>query len=398
MKTVCYSLVLLFFFVSCEKHNTELPEQAKSTLIYMIADNNLDYYAVSNIKEMELGLPEHSSGKLFVFIDRNQGGKPAHPILYEVKRDTVNTVITSTILKTYEEQNSCNPQCFREVVADVQHRCATQNTQLDRLVLWSHGTGWLPAGAGFNEYDNIAPLSFGLDNTECSDTTSSINEMDIKQLAKALDGFHFDLLLMDACFMGCIEVAYELKNHFDHMILSPSEVLSTGFPYKNIACDLVGMSLKPEAIAEKFFNYYNSQENALQSATIAVVNTEYLSEFARKMKSIYKLYSTVENKSGIVDTVPQYDRTISNYFFDLENFVTQVSTITNSTNSDIAGIWSNMLSYYRHTQTMFSTLNLSQTTGLSVYIPNNYEQKKDLHDYYKTLKWAQDCEVTSLLD
>ena len=39
---------------------------------------------------------------------------------------------------------------------------------------------------------------------------------------------HLDFIIMDACLMGCVEVAYELRDKCDILIFSPTEILSSG--------------------------------------------------------------------------------------------------------------------------------------------------------------------------
>jgi len=46
-----------FFIGSCDISVDVNPPLASATLIYMVADNNLDYYAIMNIRQMERGLP-----------------------------------------------------------------------------------------------------------------------------------------------------------------------------------------------------------------------------------------------------------------------------------------------------------------------------------------------------
>ena len=71
----------------------------------MIADNDLDYFAIQNINDMELGFKANENGDLFVYIDRASNTLPSHPYLLKISHDTTN-VFTSKIVQTYPEQNS----------------------------------------------------------------------------------------------------------------------------------------------------------------------------------------------------------------------------------------------------------------------------------------------------
>lgn len=397
---ICLIGVVCLLGNGCTKSEQEnIVTTSKSTLIYMVADNNLDYYGVENIKELEQGLPPDGKGYVFVFVDRNKGGIPSHPYLLQIHRDTVNQFITSTILQSYEEQNSCTSECLKQIIKDVEVYSATLNTQLSRLVLWSHGSGWLPRGTSFDsDKHNPMMYSFGMDEGQ-SITQGESEEMEITELAEALSGHHFEYLIMDACFMGNIETAYELKDYFDYMILSPSEILSMGYPYVEVACDLISDDVKVQNIADKYFTYYANKKNAFCSATISVVNCQYLMELAQCMQKYYKRLSEQKKEGNFpfYDRITQYDRTKSNYFFDFKQFVTQ-SCNDKAILKDVLDVWSKVLISYKHTEKMFSVLDLSETSGLSIYIPNNYDKREKIHTYYKKLRWSEDSGASLLLD
>jgi len=405
MKFQRTSLLLLFilqlFICGCTTVTDDTLPLSPATLIYMIADNNLDYYAVSNIKQMEIGLPKNATGPVFVFIDRAIGSNPSHPYLLRIAKNSDSTSITSPILKVYREQNSCAPEFFCNVVADVKKYCKSYNAELRRLVLWSHGTGWLPEGTPFNELnytdENKKPdksitifpsYSIGLDNTDGNGVIDYRKEMDIKDLAIALEGEHFELLIMDACFMGTIEVAYELRKVCDYLLMSPTEIVASGFPYEKIINYLTEPTIDPLIIAVNFFNYYNEQKNALQSAAISVIQTRYLEELALNMKIVYQDYILCKENISLQE-FKQYDRSLSNYFFDCKNFILQISKFSKNNYQYILNLYEKINPFYLHTEKMYGILELSDTHGLSLYIPNTFYNRSDLHEYYKSLSWTQ---------
>lgn len=83
-------------------------------------------------------------------------------------------------------------------------------------------------------------------------------------------------------------------------------------------------------------------------------------------------------------------------FFDFQQFLTCFRE--NNSYYDILSLLSIIQPYYKHTDKMFSVLDLYGTTGLSIYIPNNYEQRRYLHTYYATLDWAKDSNAIILFE
>jgi hypothetical protein len=411
-KTYLLSLFLQLFICSCSTDTDYTPTLSPATLIYMVADNNLDYYAISNIKQMEIGLSENASGHIFVFIDRAAGTNPSHPYLLRITKDSGSTSVTSPILKVYREQNSCAPEFLCNVITDVKRYCKNYNAELRRMVLWSHGTGWLPEGAPFNELDytneiknkkpdknrTLSPsCSIGLDNTGGDGVIDYRKEMDIKDLAIALEGEHFELFIMDACFMGAVEVAYELRNVCDYLIMSPTEIVANGFPYEKIVNYLTEPTIDPLAIAVHFFNFYNEQKNALQSAAISIIQTRYLEELALNMENIYQDYILCRENISL-QKFKQYDRSLSNYFFDYKDFILQISKFSENNYQYVLNLYEKVNPFYLHTQKMYGIFELSGTYGLSIYIPNTFFNRSDLHEHYKSLSWAQASGAMLLFD
>jgi hypothetical protein len=397
------ALFLLLILSGCEMLSEDTHPLAPATLIYMAANNNLDYYAMLNIKQMEQAVYSGMDGEIFVFIDRNTGN-PSHPYLMRIEKNSESEAISSPVLQVYPELNSCAPDILRRVIDDVKSYSARYNTELRRLVLWSHGTGWLPEGTPFNEIDDEETggtekilLSFGLDNDGANGEILYQKEMDIKDLSSALRNEHFDMLILDACFMGAIEVAYELRDVCDYLLVSPAEILSSGFPYGDIIYELTHNTADPLAIALKYFSYYSDQKGASQSAAISVIDTRYLRDLANEMAQVYDDYTSYRDEVAINELL-QYDRTGSNYFFDFKDFIVNVSEKTGKDYGNLMYYYKKAVPNYLHTSKMFNSLDLTGTAGLSVYIPNTFITRNELHEYYKSLEWAQDSCVNFLFD
>ena len=51
-----------------------------------------------------------------------------------------------------------------------------------------------------------------------------------------------DFIIFDACFMGSVEVAYELRDVCDKIVASPTEVIAEGMDYITMASYLMKSS------------------------------------------------------------------------------------------------------------------------------------------------------------
>ncbi len=366
-------------------------------MVYMIADNNLDYFAMNDINEMEQGIAhaDTSNSEVLVFIDRGANGKPSHPYLMKIVPDTTSQ-IKSEILKVYPEINSANAQTLQQVLSDVDELTPIRY-QSKGLVLWSHGNAWLPPEVSlYSDRDKIVDTtslkklkSFGLDE-DFSDENQH-KEMDIVEMAHVLSAYHFDYILFDACFMGTIEVAYELKDICDYIIGSPTEILSAGFPYHHIMPDLLANHFNPTTIARQKHEYYLAQKGILSSSSVSVVKTSQLEELAsfyrtQFAKEVSNINISKEETLYHKDSLQQFDRLKAEFLFDLYHFTKKICESNQATAlfSNFKSIWDETVIYQAHTPLIFGTLSLENCNGLSAYLPQSYETRKEIEKYYKT--------------
>ena len=107
----------------------------------MVANNNLDFFAYQNIKEMEKGW-DSSMGNLIVYIEGTTNDNPAYPVVYKIQHDTTE-YISSPIQWVYPPQNSCSTPVLSTVINDIEKKFPANSYG---LILWSHGSGWYPPG------------------------------------------------------------------------------------------------------------------------------------------------------------------------------------------------------------------------------------------------------------
>lgn len=382
IKPLVILLLQVVTLVSCNKEDftpIEPLQKSKAVLVYMVADNDLDFYATGNINEMEAFMAQNpNAGSVYVYIDRAKNRKTAHPVLYQISADTT-AKINSKILNVYPEKNSANEQNFRTILDEVHLLATSKNEHLRGLVLWSHGSAWLSNSSSLSSNRATAVKSFGLDQTDENDI-SFHSEMNIRKLATSLNGYHFDFLLFDACFMASVEVFYELKNNFDYIIASPTEVLASGFPYKDILADMLGNSVNYQNITKKYVAHFQQKKGILQSASAVSIKTSELEKFAH----LFKKY-LLEVKDEINTTHwLQYDQDKANFLFDLGNFISFLEE--KQSKKELSEQFKKLVIGYHHTKLFFNKIPLENSSGISVFVPKT-TIKKEEYEFYKTLSW-----------
>lgn len=278
-------LVSIFAFYSCEKNETEQSRNiSKTVIVYMMAENSLSDNSQNDLNEIRSAcnaVPEDCD--MIVYIDNAYSimgtTKPALIRYHDDKADT---------LKVYAEQNSCDAMVLANVLSDI--KTASPSASYS-LVMWSHGTGWVAA----------PQRTIGIDNNNNTYSNTG-SEMEIRALRETLEktGMHFGWIFFDACFMQCVEVAYELRKLTDYIIASPAEIPAMGAPYHKVMTSLFMNDNRQAAIAiaQKYYDHYKDNDGLV----ISVIDTSQLGALATATSPIVKDIPEV----GVDDGVQQY--------------------------------------------------------------------------------------------
>jgi hypothetical protein len=345
-------MFVLIGFSSCDKNDS--PEPAVSTdrtiIVYMAADNDLSGDADVDLEEMKQGFTE-TGANLIVFLD------PADEAPYLLKI-AANEALR---IKTYPEFNSADAIRMEQVLNEVIQMYPSEHYG---LILWSHGASWLPAGRQLKSF-----------------VEDEGRQMNIPDLAAALP-VRFDFILFDACLMGAVEVAYELKDKTDCIIASSTETIYEGFPYNRIIPELIRLQPDLIQVAKMYFDFYDQLSGAYRSATISVIDTKELENLAAVTKELLsgKIFDT-----GLFDrtAVQRLDTYAEQYTFDLLDFLDKAFPETDK--SPLTQQLDKTVPYKAHTEEFIEQYAIDAYCGLSCYIP--LAGRDDLNGYYQTLSW-----------
>lgn len=369
-----FTLFALVILHSCSKNDLTDDGYNRVVIVYFAANNNLSSYAESNIESLSEGyLPEEDSDDILLVYSHTEKNLP---VLLRMYKDQSGTVVQD-VVSNYEEQNSTTPEVLESVLDKVK---AIFPAKEYGLILWSHGTGWLPEDyyENSNQYgvqfpDPYAHMvkSFGYEDGV---------EMDIKDLCNAIP-YHLSFVIFDCCLMGGIEVAYEIKDKCDYIVASPAEILATGFPYDRIIEPLFAKKADLEEVCERYYDFYNSQSGVYRSATIALYNTSKLDALAAVCR---KIFAANREQIATLQTnlIQGYFRLNKHWFYDLEDFVAQFASVADL--DELSNSLSQVVTAKFYTP-IFLDLTISNSSGISTYVPSNGSTYLD--NYYKSYKW-----------
>ena len=365
-----FMLAIIVSMVSCSHDEPKPEENAKRTiLVYMIATNSLgsNHRDQQDLEEMDQAVANGALNgcRLLVYRVANDDQDPT---LFEIrlKKGKVEHVP----LMTYGNAHgaSVTPERMRQVVFDMKAEAPAKEYG---LVLWSHGTGW--ARSLTTKASASSTLKdFGEDNG---------STMSLTDLADGIPTGVFEWIYADVCYMACVEVAYELRNHCHYFVGYTTEIPAQGMPYDltlPLLCnDRAGLAESCRATYE----YYNAMSGQNRTFSGAVVDCTQMDALADVCHRIQQQGIELESTAGL----QCYNLNSSHFFFDFLQYYQAICP--DEMQGELLTIYNKVVIDKMSTTTIFNRIliDTNKFSGLSTYIkgasPGVNEQ------YYSELEW-----------
>lgn len=385
-----YLCLLTFVLLSCghdEPEPTPTPVAKRTTVIvYMAAENSLSSFYNEDIREMVNACGDIPLDCNFVvYLDAN-----SLPVIY-----TINAQQGKVQYLQLSEQDSANPDIFETTIRQiVQEFPATEHY---RLVMWSHGSGWIPSPQNMTR-------SIGVDNNMNNSRLDKGSELEIPDMRKALEriGVHWDYILYDACFMQCVESDYELRQLADYIIASPAEIPGPGAPYHKIMKYMVDPNNEQavQGIVEGYYqNYQNSDYGTLISAVRTSELEPLLTMTQQLLPNFYNEATTYPTQSLQAYCAYNFHTIWKPEFYDMGNLMHERLNVFDYANWQaqmektvcIRRFTTEWYSDYQSYDLHPIINDPDHIALLSIFVPNEkYELNTTLNDNIKDTEWYKD--------
>jgi len=330
-------------------------------MIYLDGDNNLEDAAINDFLEMsKIGSDENI--KIVVQFDRTDGYDTSYGNWTICHRFYITLGITpeeNNAISDWgdgqggREVNMGNPDTLTDFI-----NWAKENYPANRyaLILWNHGGGWKTL---YQPLGKKPPVI----KEVCYDDTDN-DYLSVKEVKEAIENSEIekiDLIGFDACLMGMIEVADEIKNEGTVMVASEETELSTGWDYETIFENLKkNPDSSPYQLGEIIVNSFDDE-------TLSSIDLTRIDDLIESLNSIiqeimnYQLWLDVYIARSDTKNFEEPN------FVDLYDFLDKLSD--NTQNETVISEIEEFKNIFA--QTVFADNDLNDTSyGLSIYFPD----------------------------
>lgn len=349
---ISFAAALLASLTACKKEVPEPLVPGHVLMVYMAGDNNLSHETEEKLQAMKRGWNADIDGKIIIYTD----SAGASPRLLELSSGSKGQTVLRSI-KEYPEQNSSDKSVLADFINEVKRRYPAKSYG---LLLFSHGSGWLPYGA----------LNYAR-----SAINDSNREMEIADMAQAIPDHAFRYIIFEACYMSSVEVCYQLRNKTDYILASSAEIVSPGFT-----------ELYPKHLASLFsgdigefgrlaFNHFQSLGTRESGATLSLISCAELPPLAEFLKT------NVQDSDLNVRDIQQYTRHTAPLIFDFEDYYSRLLR-TDAQKQQLHLLLDRCLPWKAATtafMTAYAGFAIDRFSGLTTFI----EQKNRLLDISK---------------
>lgn len=399
--TLMASILAMLAITACQtddidtEYDFEQPAN-HTVLMYLVGDySNMSSPLENNIKAAQNAIRDSISAQkinLLVFKD-NQQPNDNLPVLYWVHGTIKHELDTVMIKRWNSEIDATDPSVISEVI-----NLAFKNfdTPIKGLIVGSHASGWVPRMN--NAVRSPRRDSFGLD-VDTPDQKSHTCEL-VEFGDALLRCPKLDYMIMDCCFMGNAEVAYQMRNITHYLVASPTEVMGTGMPYSNVLTRLAkcnSVAGLPDALDYGMHCYFDNHKRT-NGATIALYDLTYMEQLASQYRTLIlanndrlkEIANT--DKNTLYQWLEEFQPYVRYkfYFYDLQDMADWLgATQSNGAKAVKDALQQVVIKEYHANH--FLEIEINRSCGIGVTIPEVFSLANDgyFSSYFNNLSYSE---------
>jgi len=344
-KTIMPVLFMLIFFITsitgCDSGvNRDFQGESKgrkwTIMVYMAADNDLEFAAMADFNEMEAVRFAGAPVTVLVLLDRSpdyetSDGNWTDTRVYEIKTDPggLSSAVVSARLDcpelgikkdTETELNTSDPAVLSKFI-DFSKR--VYPAERYALFIWGHGTGWRSNAINNGDAVNIGnaagmtawqPQSVQPQKAFAIDDSQS-GFMRLSELDRAVAGKNISVIGFDTCYAALLEIVYQIRDDAELFVGSEGAIPSTGWDYQMLLDDFLH---KPDLSVSELGNsiqyQFSRQYGGINSASITQVSLPHVNNLFIKFNEFAGVIADT------IDTKQKSDLVLSHILQNTETY------------------------------------------------------------------------------
>lgn len=291
------------------------PEKEWTMLVYVNGNNSLDDYGPKDINEME---QVGSTDQVNVVVQWASLAAKTTKRLF-IQKDSDKWNVTSPVVQELPQVDMGDYKNLADFIKWGAQNYPARHYFVD---VWNHGTGWHK----FSLDGSFHPWDISIDDL-------SHNSITTYQLGLAMDdasqaiGRKIDIYASDACLMGMIEIAHQMKNSVEYFVGSEEEEPGDGWPYDEILTRWNNLKAPAQAqdIAKIVTDSYTSSYTF--GVTMAAYDLRQIDPLTTSLSNLRANFSSQSNAKSVLQSAiaNAVKFTVSDYV-DLGDFLVQLKT------------------------------------------------------------------------
>ncbi len=270
-------------------------------LFYFAGDNDLGLYMENTVNSIaEAGLP--SDTQIIIALDTFN----SLPLIN--KPGAARYKVTDNKLELLNEAGDIDSTDSKVLEKFIEVSMREYPAKGYSLILSSHGGGWRD-----RERSTLSQRAVFMNDTNSLATGTVLNTaLGIKNALSNINASNrkFDMIVFDACNMGCIETAYEFSDLTDYTVFSQALMPSNGIPYNQFFQEISQKGIsnlteykRVEMLCQIFSNKYVDNAGSFPTGISIIDNSEMQSFINCLNNYINAIYAKKENYSSIMYNV-----------------------------------------------------------------------------------------------
>jgi len=230
-------------------------------MIYLNGDNSLETATEELFQKLEIAVANNPELPIRVLWDQQgQNDTKLYHILPDNDRTQLARYTEGQTMELRGEVDMSSPGVLREFIEQTRRQSPAEHYL---LAIVDHGGGWSPKLP--NDQRDSVRLFYGGSGLSI-DVTNDYHYLATQEMGEifttpSLTENPLDIIFYDACLMGMLEEAYEIRQGARYLIASENETWST-FPYDSYLSGIVGRTPEQQAIwmVDTYHNSFEIQQ------------------------------------------------------------------------------------------------------------------------------------------